>query len=154
MADSPDIVGQRADVGIRQRCATPGWHQNLVYARVLQAIDDRFLERFEAAVTNKPIALDERRRLGTSPRVRAMAARARAVRRLAVKNAVAQADLFFGRARRYRQGRRTGPAGIWMGAFGRPGLGGTRSRDGGRRSRSDRRVGTAMESDAPDAAVH
>ena len=100
------------------------------------------------------MAFDQRRRLGTSPRVRAMAARARAARRLAVKNAVAQSDLLLGRARRYGQGRRTRPAGIWMGAFGRPGLGGTRSRDGGRRGGSDRRVGAAMESDAPDAAMH
>ena len=132
MADSPDIGGHGGHVGIRQRCATLGWHRNFVIARVRHAIDDRFLERFEAVVTNEPITLDERRRLGTSPRVRAMAARARAACRLAVKNAVAQADLFFGRARRYQQGRRTGPAGIWMGAFGRPGLGGTRNRGGGR----------------------
>jgi hypothetical protein len=54
-------------------------------------------EYFDAPL-NEPITLDERRRLGTSPRVRAMAARARAARRLAVKNAVAQADLFFDRA--------------------------------------------------------
>jgi hypothetical protein len=153
VANRPNIGGHGGDVRIRQRCATLGRHRDFVIARLRHAIGDGFLERFEAAVTNEPMALDQRRRLGTSPRVRAMAARARSARRLAVKNAVAQSDLFLGRARRHRQGRRIEPAGIWMCAFGRPGLGGTRSGDGGRRGRSDRRIGAAMEGDAPNAAV-
>ena len=53
MADSPDIGGHGGDIGIRQRCATLGWHRNFVIARVRHAIDDRFLERFEAAVTSR-----------------------------------------------------------------------------------------------------